>query len=89
MKKILLDGKIIENKTQVFDYIKTELDISQCFANNLDGLWDVLSVYDNELEITLVNVNEFIYDLKGYGESFIELFNDLEIENANISFIFD
>lgn len=86
MKKIIIDGKSLDKKEKVLKHIKNKLNINASFANNLDGLWDVLSVYDYDFQITLINLELFIYNLKADGESLIELFNDLDIENENFTF---
>lgn len=86
MNKVILDGKQMKNKKLVYLYIKFQLEIGEFFGSNLDALWDVLSTYSQPLIITLINKDKLIENLGDYGESIIQVFEDVEEENRNIEF---
>ena len=86
MKNIIINGKCMTNRKTVHMYLKSKLDIKDYHGNNLDALWDVLSNYDIKVKICLINQEVLISELSNYGQSIIDLFNDVSKENENISF---
>jgi len=89
MIKVLLDGKHMKTKETVHLYIKNELDSKEYFGNNLDALYDVLSTYNQPIEIVLINKDRLIENLEDYGRALVKLFEDVEEENTNIEFKID
>lgn len=86
MANIILDGKKMATKEMAHLYIKWELKATEYHGKNLDALWDVLSTYDESINISLINKDRLIEDLGDYGESIIEVFKDAEKENDKINF---
>lgn len=86
MKNIIINGKHMTNRQTVHLYLKYKLDLKDYYGNNLDALWDVLSDYDVSLKICLINKDVMIKELNGYGQSIIDLFQDVSKENKNIAF---
>lgn len=84
MIDIVLDGSLMIDKENAHNYIREKLKVAQYTGSNLDALWDVLSVCDLNLNITIINHNEIIKLLGEYGESLLETFLDAAIENSKI-----
>lgn len=86
MKKIILDGNYMKTKEKTHRYLKEKLNICGYYGNNLDALWDVISVYSEPISIKFINENRLIEYLGDYGNDLISLFREAEDENPNISF---
>lgn len=89
MVKVILDGKRMKTKETVHLYIKNVLNSKEYYGNNLDALYDVLSTYNQPIEIILINEDILMENLGDYGKSLVKLFEDVEEENANIEFEID
>ena len=81
-----LNGKNMTSKKRAHEYIRWKLKSQEYHGDNLDALWDVLSTYDQEVEINFVNTDKLIEDLGQYGESIISVFQDASEENKKIIF---
>ena len=57
MKKIILDGNILADITQVHEYLKETLDFPEYYGKNLDALHDCLTDLEN-VEITITAPKE-------------------------------
>lgn len=86
MKRVILDGKLMTNKIETHKYLKSQLSICGYCGNNLDALWDVLSIYDKSISIELINCSILVKNLGGYGEALIKTFEDAAMENTNIKY---
>ena len=85
MDKVKLNGNSMATKELAHSYLKWKLDLPEYYGENLDALWDILSVHSESLEITLYNMEKLKDNLGEYGESIIDLLNDLTDENSNIT----
>ena len=83
MRKIILDGNYMNTK----EYLRRKLQICAYYGNNLDALWDALSVHSEALLIEFINKNKLIESLGDYGRDLIDLFKEIEDENSNVHFI--
>ncbi len=86
MKKIILDGKCMQDKETLHLYLKSKLNVQEYYGSNLDALWDVLSNYDLKTTFYLTNKEEMLEGLSDYGEALIQVFSDATQENSNINF---
>lgn len=84
--KVILDGKDIENREMVHIYLKERLGLPEYYGENLDALWDILSVASESISIELRNEEKLIDNLGYYGRSLLQVFKDLTHENTNIEF---
>jgi len=84
--KIILNGEKMKTKDIAHKYIKDKLDLTEYYGENLDALWDILSTYNEEIEIELICKERLIEYLGEYGEAIIEVFQDVEEENLRIKF---
>lgn len=86
MEHITLDGRKMQDKDTVHQYLKTVLYLDEYYGNNLDALWDALSTSHHPLEIRLIYREEMLEQLGSYGESIIKVFEDVAEENQRIVF---
>lgn len=86
LKRILINGKKIQNRDQLHIYLKTQFNLPDYYGNNLDGLWDCLSHNQTIKKITLINSNHLNYILGEYGRLLINVFIDLQSKHS-IEFI--
>lgn len=85
---IELDGNELTTKKKFHDFLKQNISLPDYYGNNLDALWDLLCSYSEKLHIVLYNKTQMLKNLGVYGNSIIELFEDIVKENDNISFDF-
>ena len=85
MIKITLKGKNMTSKKRAHEYIKWKLKSQEYYGENLDALWDVLSTYDQEIEISFISAEALIEELGDYGESIINVFKDAAEENKQLT----
>jgi len=85
MIKVILNGKRMITKEKTHAYLKRKFDFPDYYGKNLDALWDLLSVWDKELLIVIINKEDIIENLSSYGSSLLKLFDELADENGNIS----
>lgn len=86
MKEIILDGKEMNSKIAAYEYISKQMDFPKYFGNNLDALYDVLSVWSEKTNITIINCNYFYEALGEYALRIIDVFREVEDENPEILF---
>lgn len=86
MRTIYLKSSNMLTKKQVHKYFKKVFDLPEYYGNNLDALWDVLTERIEETKIVLDNEDLLMENLSEYGESIIELFEDLSNDYDNYSF---
>lgn len=86
MNDLIIDGRSMGTKEMAHLHLKWALKAPEYYGKNLDALWDVLSTYDKAINISLINKECLIEDLGDYGESIIQVFEDAEKENENITF---
>lgn len=84
MINITLNGKNMTSKKRAHDYIKWKLKSKEYYGENLDALWDVLSTYNQEIEISFISTDALIECLGDYGEAIISVFKDAAEENTKI-----
>ncbi|PAT01045.1 hypothetical protein CI105_08500 [Candidatus Izimaplasma bacterium ZiA1] len=81
--EILLDGKIILNKDELFKTLKNQINSDAFYGDNLDALWDVLSSCKDNLFVTIRNKSTLEKNLGDYFKKLLNLFDDLKV-NINI-----
>ena len=75
---ILLNGRRMTSREELYIHIADKFDLPAHFGSNLDALWDVLSARRRDNYIFLVYADDMIESLGGYGVKLVELFRDLD-----------
>ena len=71
MKKIILNGKLMENNPH--EYMKKSLNFPEYYGKNLDALFDCLSEIGEKTEITLIYSKKIKKTRKKYAILFKNL----------------
>ena len=79
-----LDGRNMLSREEAFNEIRSALEIKDYMGDNLDALYDVLSVFRGE--INLLHACHMLNALKGYGCRLLKTFFDAAEENKYLSF---
>lgn len=82
MKTVLIDGIKIQDKS-FHEYFKKKLDIIGYYGNNLDAMFDVLSTYNDELNIYIFNLDHS--EITEYGIRVMKTFDDIMDFKDNIN----
>ena len=85
-KSVLINGKRIKNKSDLYPYLEQAFRLSQPIGHNLDALWDTLSHTKTLKKITIIHSNQLSYNLGEYAKSLLDLFNSLKTK-SNIELI--
>jgi len=72
------------SKERAHEYLKDMLDFPEYYGNNLDALCDLLNEKTEPVEIRLINSLDMVKLLGTYGNSLLDVFKDVSIENENI-----
>lgn len=86
--ELILDGKIILNKSILYKQLKMQINNEEFIGENLDALWDVLTMY-NKITIIIKNDALLKRNLNNYYDSLIILFEDLVKINENNKIIYE
>lgn len=84
MKEIRLNGDRMRDKNITHAYLKQELALPEHYGENLDALWDCLTTDFSPKKIIIYNSEAVIKHLGSYGESIINLFQQVEEENEYV-----
>lgn len=86
--ELILDGKNILNKSLLYKQLKMQINNEEFIGENLDALWDVLTMYN---KITIIIKNDVLLkrNLNNYYDSLIILFEDLVKINENNKIIYE
>lgn len=88
--EVLLDGRLMTDRGAVHDLLAEKLSLPAYYGRNLDGLYDVLTDYPNEVEIVLIHAAAMTDSLGRYGNALIKTIVDAAEKNPKINFlIFD
>lgn len=81
MQEIRLNGDKMLDKATTHAYLKEKLTLPDHYGENLDALWDCLSTDLSLKKITIYKPAALIENLGTYGESIIEIFQEVANEN--------
>ena len=62
----------------MYDYLNDIFDLPEHFGNNLDALWDSLSISSKETVIELIYKDAIVEHLGKYGDSFLSILDRLD-----------
>ncbi len=83
--KIRLDGSRMLTREDMYDHIIGQFKLSEDHGRNLDALWDFLSTCA-EYKVELINSQEMLNSLQGYGCKLLKCFFDADAENDSFTF---
>ncbi len=90
MLELILDGKDIKTKRELYDCIKKQIPVPVWFGENLDALYDLVTcdiLPSNELTVILRNKNALQEHLDGYAGALVGLLTDLAMEDSRFTWI--
>jgi ribonuclease inhibitor len=80
-RKILVNGRKIQDKSDLHDYLIKQFNLPSYYGRNLDALWDVLSSNRILKKITVIHTNYLDTILGDYSKSLLNLFKELSAIN--------
>ncbi len=87
MKGIFLYGTEMDTEEHVYTHIKEQFGFPDEFHHSLEGLFEILLLVDEEIEVTLQNYEIMCNNLgEEYAETFVDLFAEATERNENITF---
>lgn len=81
MKSYIIDGQLMESKDSFYHHLSEVFSLPDYFGNNLDALWDLLNEEEDSTKIIFLNTDQARKGLGTYAESFIQLLEELSLEN--------
>ncbi len=84
---LLLDGCLMTDRDAVHDWFAEKLSFPAYYGRNLDALYDLLTAYSEELEITVVHLPEMTSNLGSYASALMDTLWDASRDHQNISLI--
>ena len=85
--RVVIDGKRLSGRVEYHRFLKEALGFPDYYGNNLDALYDLLSVRDEEAELVVMNATAMHADLLSYGTDFLRTLADAAEANPRISLI--
>lgn len=86
MHNLVLDGEEMTSKERAHKHLAVIMDFPQYYGENLDALWDLLTVISEPTQITLINGEKLIQALGDYGEAIISIFEEAAAFNHKLNF---
>lgn len=80
MKKILIDGNVIETREELFCSLKEQMGSETFVGNNLDALYDVLKEHGEPVELEIRNMGGLRDSLGNYVERLVRVFFEYQRE---------
>lgn len=85
MKKVILDGAMMGEKTAAHEHIAVAMDFPGWYGKNLDALWDMLSAC-GDTEVELMNAPALLNALGDYACRLLGCFYEAAEENERLKF---
>ncbi len=86
--ELRLNGGQLTDRQQLHEAIAQQLRLPDYYGKNLDALWDILSSWNEPLQIVVEDSGRLIGGLGSYGEAVLQLFQEAEAENSVISVVY-
>ena len=87
MEIIILDGAYMTDKEAVHAYLAKQLALPSHYGKNLDALADCLSELAAGTTVVLQNVAVMRKELGRYGDSLIEVFEEISADDRLFDFV--
>ena len=75
--ELRLNGDILADRQQLHKEIARQLQLPEYYGENLDALWDILTEWNQPLQIIVEKSDVLTRQLGGYGEMVLQLFQEL------------
>ncbi|NLB42341.1 MAG: barstar family protein [Clostridiales bacterium] len=85
MTTIIIDGRRLKTKKRAHEYLAEKLSFPSYYGKNLDALHDVLTSYGKPTCLRVRYPASITTNLGKYGETLLQVLNDAEKVNKNIS----
>lgn len=86
MNHITLDFDGIKTHWTLHEYFKEVFHLPDYYGHNMDGLWDCLDCsFECPTTIVLKNIEKIPSEMSETVEIMLELFDDLQRENENVT----
>lgn len=82
MKRFILMGEEFVDREKAYEHMDQVFQFPQSFGDNLDALWDILSMEEN-LDVEIVDARLIPRNLGDYGLNILDVFGDLSEMNDN------
>lgn len=86
MNKLIINGSLIEGKSQLHDLIAEKLQFPDYYGKNLDALFDCLTDLTDETCIEITNAGLLSEMLGDYADRLIQTFSEASEINRMIEF---
>ena len=83
--EVIIDGSQLNKQKELHETIARQLELPDYYGENLDALWDVLTEQTASMKITIRHGERFLRQLGAYGETVLELLQEAEEANENIT----
>ncbi len=83
--EVIIDGSQLNKQKELHETIARQLELPDYYGENLDALWDVLTEQTAPMKITIRHGERFLRQLGAYGETVLELLQEAEEANENIT----
>ncbi len=84
-----IDLTDIKTRGQFHDRIMEALPCPSYYGRNMDALYDILTDWQGDLELSFRGFADFSHDLPGYGETLRELCEEVMEERQDIRISFE
>lgn len=87
MQQIIINGEIIFTKADLYQPFINSLALPAWQGQNLDALWDTMSVWSEPVQISVQNEGMLLAVLGTTGQAFLDLLDELAKENPQITLV--
>ena len=87
MRRVVLDGKLMQSRKALHDYLARILELPSYYGANLDALHDVLTELSEDTELVVTDSLEMQEALGTYGDTLIRVLQDSAEENPFLRII--
>ncbi|HSL93617.1 MAG TPA: barstar family protein [Bacillota bacterium] len=86
--KIIIDGSLLKGRDAYHTFIKESLQLPDYYGRNLDALYDLLSVTDEHIGITVRHLADMREDLGTYADQLLSTLQDAVDVNPRVTLLY-